>query len=55
MIYYTEGNMSYLGFTNFEHSYLPLYIQLSAYSGYGLFTINYCNGLLETTFQNMDG
>jgi hypothetical protein len=33
----------------------PIYIFLNSFSGYGLFKIDYCNGISSYTFQNVNG
>lgn len=55
MIYHTRSNMSYHAVTGFENIQLPLFIRMDSYLGYGVFTINYCGGLLQATFQNING
>lgn len=54
-VYLTNKALTYSAVSPFEHVNLPLFLQLSAYSGYGLFTVNYCNGYLTTTYQNLNG
>jgi hypothetical protein len=54
-VYLTDKPMAYSAMTTFSNVDLPLFIQLNSYSGYGLFAVNYCNGYLETTFQNING
>lgn len=44
VIYQTGHNLTYLSHTSFANSDLPLFIRLDAYSGYGIFSVNYCNG-----------
>lgn len=34
---------------------LPLFINLNAYRGYGIFHVDYCYGLYNFTFQNTNG
>ena len=41
--------------TLFRNTQLPLFIRLDAYSGYGIFKVNYCNGFIKTSFQNING
>ena len=55
VIYETDRNIDYNCHTTFANSELPLFIRLDAYSGYGIFKVNYCNGFFHTTFQNING
>lgn len=55
IIYETDNNITYMAHTTFENIDLPLYITLDAFSGYGIFNVNYCNGFLQSVFQNVNG
>lgn len=54
LTYLAETNTSYSYSAPFPTSALPLYLTLTACSGYGLFEVNYCS-LLQTSFQNING
>jgi hypothetical protein len=55
LVYSTNDNLTYYAHGKFENVELPLYIRLDSCSGYGVFEVSYCGGLLNATFQNING